>query len=380
MRLSLRRKQITAVTALVALMTATAAGPALAAPHPDVQRSLDAITAGGAPGALATAHDRAGQVWWARSGVGDVVTGDPIPERGRFRAGSVTKTFVATVVLQLVAEGRVELDSPVEEHLPGVIAGNGNDGTAITVRQLLQHTSGIYDYLQEFLAVDPEELRHRGADPAELVGIAMQHEPLFPAGTSWSYSNTNYVLAGMLVERVTGRSIHTEIAERIVEPLGLRGTHLPVRGEERLPGPHPRGYAPGEPLIDFTEFDPSIGGAAGALISTGEDLNRFYEALLGGRLLPPEQLAEMQRTIPADIGPDGAAYGLGLASVPLSCGGEFWGHGGDIIGFSTLAATTGDGRSATVVANLNPATPEIRRALFATADAAICATDRSAGR
>ncbi|MEV5539661.1 serine hydrolase domain-containing protein [Saccharopolyspora shandongensis] len=374
MRTSTPGRRIAAAATLVLLLTATTTAPALAATgHQDVQRALDVLTTqDGVPGAQVTAHDRTGPSWSVRSGVGDVSTGMPFPEDGRFRAGSITKSFVATVVLQLVAEGRVELDAPVERYLPGVIAGNGNDGNAITVRQLLQHTSGLYDYLQEFLDVDPEQLRHRGAEPAELVGIAMQHRPLFPPGAKWSYSNTNYVLAGMLVERVTGHSIHAEIAARITGPLGLHDTYLPKRGDEILPTPHPSGYAPVGGLLDFTEFDPSIGGAAGALVSTGPDLNRFFAALLEGRLLPAEQLAEMQRTVPADLGGKSARYGLGLVSVPLSCGGEFWGHGGDIIGFTTLSAATNDGRGATAVANLNPATPEIHRDMFAAIDTALC--------
>ncbi|MEU5849226.1 serine hydrolase domain-containing protein [Saccharopolyspora shandongensis] len=374
MRTSTPGRRIAAAATLVLLLTATTTAPALAATgHQDVQRALDVLTTqDGVPGAQVTAHDRTGPSWSVRSGVGDVSTGMPFPVDGRFRAGSITKSFVATVVLQLVAEGQVELDAPVERYLPGVIAGNGNDGNAITVRQLLQHTSGLYDYLREFLDVDPEQLRHRGADPAELVGIAMQHQPLFPPGAKWSYSNTNYVLAGMLVERVTGRSIHAEIAARITGPLGLHDTYLPKRGDEILPTPHPRGYAPVGGLLDFTEFDPSIGGAAGALVSTGPDLNRFFAALLEGRLLPAEQLAEMQRTVPADLGGKSARYGLGLASVPLSCGGEFWSHGGDIIGFTTLSAATNDGRGATAVANLNPATPEIHRDMFAAIDTTLC--------
>jgi D-alanyl-D-alanine carboxypeptidase len=370
--MSLPSKRIAASVMLTALLATTLAGPALAAEpndgRHDVRHALDALTTqDGVPGAQATVHNRAGRSWSVASGVGDRDSGRPFPLRSEVRAGSVTKPFVATVVLQLVAEGKVELDAPIDRYLPGVVTGNGNDGGTITVRQLLQHTSGLYDYLQDF-AGDPEQFRHRGAEPAELVAIALRHPPLFAPGTKWSYSNTNYILAGMLVARVTGHSINSEIAARITRPLELRGTYLPGRGEEQLRSPHPRGYTPENgQLADFTDFDPSIAGSAGGLVSTGDDLNRFFTALIGGRLLPPAQLAEMRRTVPAPgLGPQGARYGLGLASVPLPCGGEFWGHGGDIPGFATLSGATADSRSATVVANLDPAGPRIHSDMLTT--------------
>jgi len=371
---SLPAKKIVATGTLVALLAAPTAAPALATVSP-VQRALDVVVKDGAPGAEAVIRDRDGHTHVVRSGVGDLGTGRAFPANGEFRAGSDTKSFVATVVLQLVAAGQVELDAPIGRYLPGVVSGNGNDGTKITVRQLLQHTSGIYNYLLDLGKYSPEEIRHRGAEPAELVAMAMAHPPLFAPGTQWSYSNTNYIIAGMLVEKITHRSVATEIAARITRPLGLRGTYLPGRGDEHLPAPHANGYTTdGGPLFDFTDFDPSIAGAAGGLVSTPEDLNRFYAALLGGRLLPPAQLAEMRRTVPVGIGLPGAAYGLGLASVPLSCGGVFWGHGGNINGFSTMSGVTADGRRVTVVANLDPLPDQASDALAAAFDTAFCAS------
>jgi len=360
MRKSLHGKQIVACGTLVALLTATTAAPALAVTTNPLQRALDRITVqGGAPGAEAVVTDH-GRLTETRSGVGDVTTGKPYPHDAVFRVGSITKTFVATVVLQLVAEGKVKLDEPIERYLPGLVSGNGNDGRQITVRNLLQHTSGLYSYTDDLLTADLESLRHRGAEPGELLTMALTHPPLFAPGSAWSYSNTNYIVAGMLVEKVTGRSLAGEIARRITRPLGLRDTSLPGRGDERLPAPHPRGYLSlGGPLTDFTDFDPSIAGAAGALVSTGRDLDAFYAALLGGRLLPAAQLAQMKRTVPVP-GEPGADYGLGLFHRTLPDGTRYWGHGGDIFGFATLSGATDGGRGATVSANEDPAPDSVR--------------------
>jgi len=359
MRKSVR---IVAAGTLVVLLAATTAAPALAAGS--VQARLDVLTAqDGVPGAEAVIQD-GHRTRVVRSGAGDLATGKPFPRNGSFRAGSVTKSFVATVVLQLVGEGRVKLDAPVERYLPGLLPDR-----RITVRQLLQHTSGIPDYLRDFDLSDPEALRHRGASPEELVALALKHPALFPPGTSWSYSNTNYIVAGMLAEKVTGQAPSDLITQRITRPLGLRDTYLPRRGDEQLPDPHAVGYT--SDLVDFSDFDATIAGAAGGLVSTPADLDRFYGALLGGRLLRPAELAEMKRTVPAELGVPGARYGLGLGSIPLSCG-EFWGHEGGIIGFTNLAGTGPGGRRVTVVLNQNPTPADTNEHLLAATDAAAC--------
>ncbi|WP_203612643.1 serine hydrolase domain-containing protein [Amycolatopsis sp. SID8362] len=361
------RKSLRIATAgtLVALLTATTAAPAFATGS--VQERLDVLTAqDGVPGAAAVVQDGP-RTRVTRSGTGDVATGKPFPRNGSFRAGSVTKTFVATVVLQLVGEGRVKLDAPVERYLPGLLPDR-----RITVRQLLQHTSGLYNYTADLDQSDPEALRHRGAEPAELVAMALKHPALFPPGAGWSYSNTNYIVAGMLAERVTGHALADLLSQRITRPLGLRDTYLPRRGDEKLPAPHAVGYAPiGGRLVDFSDFDATIAGAAGGLVSTPADLDRFYGALLSGRLLRPAELAEMRRTVPADLGVPGAGYGLGLGRIPVSCG-EFWGHEGGIIGFTNLAGVGPDGRRVTVVLNENPTPADTNAHLLAAADAAVC--------
>ncbi|MFB8036294.1 serine hydrolase domain-containing protein [Streptomyces sp. NPDC056004] len=333
---------------------AESAGHGSASDQARLQEILQRLTTvDGAPGALVEVRDRRGSTVLT-SGVADVKSQAPVHRDSRFRIGSMTKMFTATTMLQLVGEHRVRLDAPVERYLPGVVRGHGNDGRKITVRQLLQHTSGLPDFLdhlkpQEVVA-DPL-VRY---DPRDLVDMALKYPRVFEPGTDWDYSNTNYLLVGLIIEKVTGHTYAQEVRERIIEPLHLRETYVPRASA--IPGPHPRGYAqPGEgaPLLDITEVDPSVGGAAGGMISSGTDLNRFLGALLRGDLLHPAELREMMRT--RDTGnEDGRAYGLGLESRPLPGGGLYWGHAGDFLGFETMAGATVDGRRATVMVNLGP--------------------------
>ena len=331
-------------------------------------------TADGAPGALIETRNGPGRRALT-SGVADVTNGSPVRPGSRFRIGSMTKTFTATVVLQLVGERRVALDAPVERYLPGVVGGHGNDGRAITVRQLLQHTSGVPDYLTYLTPQDvlKDPLAHH--DVRDLVDIALAHPPTFRPGTGWRYSNTGYLLAGMLIESVTGHSYGEEVDRRIIRPLGLRATSAPGDASA-IPGPHPRGYVrPGEdaPLRDITAINPSIAGPAGELISSGADLNRFLGALVSGRLLRPAQRREMMTTRPTG-GPDGRAYGLGLESRPLPCGGLYWGHTGDIPGFETAGGATTGGRQASIMVNLGPGGPDAQSDdMEAAVQTALCA-------
>lgn len=306
-----------------------------------LQRDLDAIRAAGATGAQARVTTADGRVLVGISGVADTQTREPVPENGHYRIASDTKTFVATVVLQLAGEGRLSLDDTVDKHLPGVV----RDGSTITIRDLLRHTSGIYDYNQDdawnpFARLETfQERRFRHYEPEELVAVAMRHPPHFKPGTERNYSNTNYVLAGMIVETVTGNPWGKEVNDRIVEPLGLEQTT--VADGPQMPDPHAKGYTqfePGGPLVDTTLLDPSAGDAGGAIISTPKDMTRFFRALLGGELLAPEQLAQMQDTVPEGDG----RYGLGLGWSPLSCGGGFWRHGGAVPGYLSFEGFTED--------------------------------------
>ena len=270
-----------------------------------VQRALDdLVTHDGFPGAMASVRDRDGKIRTYTAGVGNLATGVAVPRNGRVRIASNTKMFTATVVLQLVGEGKVDLDAPVERYLPGVVRGHGNDGRRITVRMLLQQTSGLPDY--DTIVSDGggslADIAHTYFEPAQLVDAALAEHRHFRPGTKWEYSNTNYILLGLLAQRVTGRPIGEEITRRVIEPAGLHDTYWPRLGEQGIRGPHPHGYfaaAPGDPWQDLTRLDPSLGWAAGQLVSTPEDLGRFMAALVGGDLLAPAELKAMRTTVAA---------------------------------------------------------------------------------
>ncbi|MFC3688760.1 serine hydrolase domain-containing protein [Aquipuribacter hungaricus] len=331
-------------------------GSAAAGTDDPAQARLDALVESGFPGVLATATDPDGAERTLTAGTGDVETGDPVPEDGEVRIGSNTKTFTATVVLQLVDEGRVDLDAPVEQYLPGLVRAEGVDASVVTVRHLLQHTSGLPEYTTA-VAEDVVALRDSYRSPRDLLDLALQQPVQFAPGERWGYSNTNYLLLGLLVERVTQRTLAEQVTERIVEPLGLERTYFPQPGERELRGEHPRGYHsdPDGGLLDITELDPSWGWAAGAMVSTPGELSEFMLALVDGELLEPETLEQMMTTVPQDdpFSP-GSGYGLGLISYPLSCGGEVWGHGGDIHGYQTRGAVSEDGRAWSVAVTALP--------------------------
>ncbi|RJK94727.1 serine hydrolase domain-containing protein [Vallicoccus soli] len=359
---------------------ATAGTGAEVRPDPAVQRVLDRlVTETGLPGVLASVRGSDGRVRTYTAGSGDLRTGAPVPEDGRVRIASNTKTFTATVVLQLVAEGAVELDAPVERYLPGVVRGPGGDGRRTTVRHLLQQTSGLPDY--DGIVIEAggtlRSVAHTYLEPRQLVDAALAERRTGRPGGRWEYSNTNYVLLGLLVQRVTGRPFGEEVTRRIIEPLGLEDTYWPREGEQGLRGSHPRGYladGPGGAWRDITRMDPSLGWAAGQLVSTPEDLGRFTAALLDGRLLPPAQLAAMRRTVSApgfDAEP-GWRYGLGLASHRLDCGPVGWGHGGDVQGFQTRGLATDDGRWAMVAVNGLPTSLEELADVSAAVETALC--------
>lgn len=343
-----------ALTGLATVLLAASVAPAAAKPQrtDPLQQRVDAVHDTGAVGVFAevmsadTRHS-------ARAGTAEAGTGRPMPQNGRFRIGSATKTFTATVVLQLVGEGLMSLDDTVERWLPGVVKGNGNDGGQVTVRQLLQHTSGIPEVRPEIPSLNSADgyraERFRTYTPEELVGLAMRHRPDFvPPGSDWAYSNTNYVLAAMIIRKVTGRSWAEEVDNRIIRPLGLRDTTTPGTFPF-IPGPHARAYASfgTGTSTDVTTLDPSAAVGSGSIISTAHDLNLFYTALLRGDLLDPPELGEMTTTRSA---PElGVRYGLGLGEIRLPCGGSYFGHPGELLGYHAWAGVTRDGTRSAVV-------------------------------
>ncbi|MFE2477568.1 serine hydrolase [Streptomyces sp. NPDC059389] len=353
------------------LAIGASAPPAFAAPRPDtLQRGLDALVRDeGLPAALASVSGPDGRTRTYTAGVGDLATGAKVPRDGRVRIGSNTKTFTAVVVLQLVGEGRIGLDAHVEDYLPGLVRGEGIDGSRITVRQLLQQTSGLPDYTRA-------DLRPRYYEPRELVGFALRYKADFDPGERWAYSNTNYVLAGLIVEAVTHRPLAQEIDRRVIRRIGLHHTYFPAPGDATIRGAHPRGYhreEPGSPLSDVTETDPSWGWAAGQMVSTTSDLDRFFSELLAGHLLPQAQLDQMRTTVPAGHPFDSRArYGLGLVSTPLSCGGVSWGHGGSFPGYETRVGVTGTGRAVSIAVTARPADGAAMKRFEHLVDTALC--------
>ncbi|MFE6049964.1 serine hydrolase domain-containing protein [Kitasatospora sp. NPDC056446] len=370
-----RHRAVAVVTAVAAgVMAAGALAPtaAFAGGKPDsVQQSLNALVKDdGLPAALASVKGRDGRTRTYTAGVGDLTTGAKPPVDGQIRAGSNTKTFTAVVVLQLVAEGKIGLDTPVETYLPGLLRGDGIDGRNVTVRQLLQHTSGLPEYVDKAAILSSP---NRYYEPRELLDAALAQKAHFAPGTRWEYSNTNYLLAGLIIQKVTGRPLGEEVTKRVIDRIGLRHTSFPTPGDTAIHEAHPKGYhreADGS-LRDYTELDPSWGWAAGAVVSTNTDLNSFFTALLGGRLLPPAQLAQMRTTVPAEGMDPGVGYGLGLMSRPLSCGGVAWGHGGTIPGYKTAGGVTDDGRAASVAVTAIPG-DEAGQHIDAAVDAALC--------
>ncbi len=334
--------------------------------HAKTQAVLNAYQAESGPGAAVYGGDSAGS-WQLTAGTGNTTAKKPIQPTEHFRIASQTKTFAAAVVLQLVDEGKVALDAPIEQYLPGVVTGNGYDGTKISVRQLLQHTSGIPTNRTPKPKANPDGTYSLDA----VVRDGLSLPPVSAPGAEWHYSNTNYEILGMLIEKYTGTPVAQAITTRIIQPLGLTQTTFPAAGDRSVPNPAVRGYNGGRIGPVFYWFDvttgvePSLYSSSGAMISTQQDLAAFDHALLGGKVVSPAALAEMQKTFPVG---QGAGYGLGLSRVDLSCGGSAWGHSGSTPGYVSMTVVTGDGRHASLVTNAQIESPKLVSVL----DSALC--------
>ncbi|MGW4403606.1 serine hydrolase domain-containing protein [Nonomuraea sp. NPDC004702] len=349
---------------VAALPAAATSRPALDGTPALLQRLAREVVAAGAPGVLVRVDDGRGrpveiaeQAAWTRRD--HVLKADD-----EFRMGSNTKTMVAVLVLQLVAEGRLALTDPVDKWLPGQVPGGG----AITLRMLLNHTSGLYDYTDD-PAIRPSMLGkdRRRWTPAKLLALGVKHAPLFAPGAKWSYSNTGYAAVGAVLERVTGASLAGLVRDRIARPLGLAHTYYATGPAWR--GPYARGYEPDaahqppavpaafrrlagprhDGHVDVSGHDPGWGGPAGAVVSSTRDWARFHAALMSGRLLPAAQLAQLRTTVPMDPRqPDGPGYGLGIQTAAHPCG-TFWGHDGGMPGYLTTGLTDRTGRRTATV-------------------------------
>jgi D-alanyl-D-alanine carboxypeptidase len=310
------------------------------------------LVAAGAPGAAARIEDERG-VEQVASGAADLRTGRAMQPHVRFRAGSVTKSFVATVVLQLVADGKLSLSDPVDRWLPGVLSY----GDQINIRQLLNHTSGVphnAPMLWRSL-YGSRDGRFRIWTPRAQIALVADLPPLFPAGTGWAYTNVGYTLLGLIIEAATGTRLGTQLSRRIFRPLGLRDTSFPVTATG-IPSPMSRGYSLplspqldvlDGPLIDFTAQNPSYAWAAGGLISNLRDLEHFFRALLRGELLPAQLLSAMLASVAVPRAslplPLFDRNGLGIIETDTPAG-PLVGAAGGIPGFLTIIFSTPDGR------------------------------------
>ncbi|WP_091098591.1 serine hydrolase domain-containing protein [Nonomuraea pusilla] len=371
-----RRRTGVSVLTLAVAATVLGAPAAQAAPGPDpVQLTLNKLVSEDKfPAALASVRDRDGRADDYAAGVADLESKEKAPADGYVRIGSNTKTFTAVTVLQLVGEGKVKLDEPVETYLPGLLRGEGIDGRRITVRQLLQHTSGLPEYT-DFMAEGFLPFQHTYFQPRDLLDMALKKKAQFAPGAKWQYTNTNYIVAGLLIEKVTGRPAVEEITKRTIDRIGLRHTFFPNVGDQGVPAPHANGYHrddPAKPMTDVTTFDPSQAWTAGQMISTPSDLNRFFAALLDGKLLKPQQLKQMRTTVDTPQLGAGSRYGLGLSSIKLTCGGTAWGHGGAIPGYYTSNGVTEDGRAAAIAVTHLPATLPAHEHVERALDTALC--------
>ncbi len=341
-----------------------------------LQKDLDALVTAGAPGAILVVRQGDRTVSLA-SGLADVARKRPMHPADRFRIASLTKSYVAAVVLQLVAEGKLSLDDSVERRLPAAVPG----GSKIKIRQLLNHTSGLFDFAADPRVLKPYLKGNFGFHwaPRKLLQIGVAHKPLFAPGAGYAYSSTDYIVLGLIIEAVTGKPLGTELSGRIFRPLGLRATAF--RTTPRIANPYAHGYYvfAKPPATDVSGVSP-YPWAAGAMVSTGADVLSFYRALLSGHLLEPKLLAAMKTTVPEGRRTDipGSRYGLGLERFPTSCG-FAWGHNGAIAGYLVFGFTSKDGRrQAMLMVNEDGSTLPKRATtlFFKTIDKAYCTAVR----
>jgi D-alanyl-D-alanine carboxypeptidase len=353
----LGRAIVAALATMCLLLLATSRALAVQAPsRADVQRAIQRIVDGGAPGVTAVIQTPAGRESFS-AGYGDLRAGIPISPSDHARVGSVAKTFTAAVVLKLVARDRIGLGDRVTKWFPRLVP----NGAHITIRELLNQSSGLADYCavppESTLCVPPPRELARRWTPRQLVKIGVGAKPTFPPGKGWEYSNTNYVLLGMIVQKATGRSFGAVLRSEILRPLHLDHTEYP--SGSAMPRPYSHGYDVLAGLtwpVDLTGQSPTIAWSSGAVVSTPGDLDKFFRALMSGRVLPPRLLREMKRATPGSqngphpfYGGGTGAYGLGLVHYTWSSACGVWGHTGDFPGYHTLALVSGDGKRAAAI-------------------------------
>lgn len=289
-------------------------------------------------GAIVQIRGSAG-CWHGTSGIAEAGSARPVPPAGRFRIGSMTKTFTAAVALQLVAEYRLDLEQTVQHYLPGLLPV---DYPAITVRQVLTYTSGVNGTSVPFKQTD-WFLAHRFDHWPPGSQLDLTRPLAFPPGTAQRYGNADYWLAGLLIERVTGHRWEREVTDRIIRPLHLTGTSAP-HDDPVIAGPHAHGYEIVDGAwVDVTAANPSLQWSAAAIISTAPDLDAFLVALFTGRVVPQPQLELMFTVpgVPAYATGEPAAYSIGLSRIRVGDV-EVWGKSGDRPGYNDGMGATRD--------------------------------------
>jgi len=333
----------------------------------ELKLAMENVHRAGMPGVFGEVRDGE-EVWRGAAGVADIRTGDPVTPDMRHRVGSINKTFTAAAVLQQVEGGAIGLDTPICHYLPRLMPEER--GNTITVRMLINHTSGLADYLPyayPSLAAFPslkdttpqslDDNRFTRFYKADLIELGVRAPAVSkPGSTPGIYSNTNYQILCQLIELVTGITAEQYITQHVIERAGLHDTELP--SGPQIDGPHSLMYESWfgmiDPPRDYSVFDMSWVGPAASLISSVADLNRFYSLLLAGEIVNASSLAQMQRTVPV-ISFDGKKieYGLGLHRMEIPGHGTFWGHDGTVWGAGALTMTRADGkRQISVAVNL----------------------------
>ena len=324
----------------------------------ELRKAIEELHQAGMPGVFVEVRD-GDEIWSGAAGVADVNTGRAVTPDMRHRVGSITKTFTAAAILQLVERRQIGLDMPIGHYLPRLVPGER--GGAITVRMLISHTSGLAEYLPyaypslkafpKLANTSPKSLddhRFTRFHPTELIELGVKAPDVAkPGGIPGVYSNTNYLLLCQLLELVTGTAVEECITRNVIERAGLKDTELPVG--PHISGPHPQMYEAWfgmiDPPRDYSVFDMSWVGPSASLISTVADLNRFYRLLLAGEIINQSSLEQMHRTVPV-ISFEGKKieYGLGLHKTEIPGHGTFWGHDGTVWGAGAISMIRADGR------------------------------------